>query len=271
MIKEAYQLTVLILYKLWIMLQELQFQIIYLICDFKDTIIDSRNLYQDEEACKKRRKKPKHISLLFNPTTLKTLLKRGSDSGDTAESVDGLVDLILQIINYTKSTNDTTTISLYDKFGVLLSFYDDLQAVFVNQEVRIVQDMIFITVHHLASENQTQTSCSVTKTERQSLQTTNRYISKDKGPMEGRDHNLATLLALESLTKTSHVVSSLPPPPEVVFVIGGFLLEFYSYPPLYMSIAEFCHVRFLFNDQVHHRDIRKGLVYYANSQQRNGK
>lgn len=140
MIQKLYQITVLFLYGFWIKLQEIQFQIIYLLCDFKDTIIDSKRNAAVEGECKRSSKKPKHISLLFNPKTLKTLLRGQRDASksldeslttrsisikevEKKESIEGLVDLILQIINYTKSSNEVTTISLYDQFGRLIMAY----------------------------------------------------------------------------------------------------------------------------------------------------
>ena len=108
----------------------------------------------ESEEIKNRRilKKPNHISLLFNRDTLRVLLKQGAGSMDENENhfwkntstsrqdtstsrqdtstsrqdtstsrqerIKGILDVVLQILNHTKSTNLCTTISLYDQFGM---------------------------------------------------------------------------------------------------------------------------------------------------------
>ena len=63
-----------------------------------------------------------------------------------------------------------------------------------------------------------------------------------KEHMDGRDHDL-----VELLQKPSQQAPHLMNQPQIVFVIGGFLLEFYSYPPSWLSIAEFWYFHlFLF-------------------------
>ncbi len=124
--KMIYQISVLLLYKIWIKFQEIQFQIIYLLCDFKDTMIIKSKMEAEEIKNRRILKKPNHISLLFNRDTLRVLLKQGAGSMDEnhswkntsrQERIKGILDVVLQIINYTKSTNLCTTISLYDQFG----------------------------------------------------------------------------------------------------------------------------------------------------------
>ncbi len=118
----------------------------------------------------------------------------------------------------------------------------------MNQQVKIIQDMIFITINHSqnklkqdAMERSLFTSALSTRADEKEIKPVLKRFAKEKGPRDGRDHYLSNLLSLNSRNSFHSMdCSSLPPPPpELVFVIGGFLLEFYSYPPMYLSIAEF--------------------------------
>ncbi|KAJ3318562.1 hypothetical protein HDV06_002995 [Boothiomyces sp. JEL0866] len=60
--------------------------------------------------------------------------------------------------------------------------------------------------------------------------------------------------------------------PDLVFVIGGNQLRLYGYCPFIIATSEFCHVKYLnFENCIEYREIRRGLAYYANCEQRLGK
>ncbi|KAJ3311160.1 hypothetical protein HDV04_004372 [Boothiomyces sp. JEL0838] len=60
--------------------------------------------------------------------------------------------------------------------------------------------------------------------------------------------------------------------PDLVFVIGGTQLRLYGFCPFLIPTSEFCHVKYLnFENCVEYREIRRGLAYYANCEQRLGK
>ncbi|KAJ3272466.1 hypothetical protein HDV01_005536 [Terramyces sp. JEL0728] len=60
--------------------------------------------------------------------------------------------------------------------------------------------------------------------------------------------------------------------PDLVFVIGGNQLKLYGYCPFLIPTSEFCHVKYLnFENCVEYREIRRGLAYFANCEQRLGK
>lgn len=82
------------------------------------------------------------------------------------------------------------------------------------------------------------------------------YLSKDRqrlpkgndvGKIDARTLTLMKLLRKDSKSTVDLgeklYLDNTPPPPDMIFVIGGFLLEFSSYPPLMLKNAEFCHIR----------------------------
>jgi hypothetical protein len=75
------------------------------------------------------------------------------------------------------------------------------------------------------------------------------YISKDvnKLPKTSKPITIATMTAKDPRTATLLQLLNNQKPtaplPDIIFVIGGFLLQFHSYPPLMLKNAEFCHIR----------------------------
>jgi len=112
--------------------------------------------------------------------------------------------------------------------GTLLHFQEQLSDAFPSDTVKIVNNLICIS---FSSNPSILASPSLTyKKDKELL-----YV---KDHLDGRDHDLAALIRRSSSSASADGEEGLCQP-QVVFVIGGFLLEFYSYPPTWLSIAEF--------------------------------
>jgi hypothetical protein len=237
MTSAIYQIIIYFLYVSWISFLESWVKLWHVLMDeFGHSCSYSshkRRRVPDWESNNK--KKPNHISIVFQ---IETLIKLSSLN---------LEDNIMRIVEQL----DCPLVSLYDPQGILLSRCPDFANILQDHSdigLKVIDGLLCFS----------------------RLDTNILLSSSRKTDGDGRDYALEQILCEDPTI----------PPPNLVFVIGGFLLQFYAYSsPLLLSVAEFwydhrlipSHIRFLYEYQVHPRDIRRGLAVYARSQQRNGK
>jgi hypothetical protein len=149
------------------------------------------------------KKTPLHISIIFE----KDLLSK-------VENIDEIYELLIGL---------NGLISVYDLEG------------------KITRRNVPNHIHHIIQDGLLYMSKDKEKLPKETISTiaisTRTNAKKAISKTTAKDPRTSTLLHLLNNQK------STIPLPDIIFVIGGFLLQFHSYPPLMLKNAEFCHIR----------------------------
>ncbi|KAI8900196.1 hypothetical protein BC833DRAFT_582937 [Globomyces pollinis-pini] len=239
--KSLYNLLITIIYQTYLFWLKFNFQIWSWICQqYSYSFIWNHSHHWS--------KYPIHISFIFNQNTLISLKKN---------NMIPLKNLLKNLIF------GFSSISLYDENGILIENINEIQE-FLN-----VINKDWISYHDLTSNN-----LILQKSNLKDIKKSNKDIKKMYQQSIHKDGIQAQISAiLNSSSEQLHLQDIYKHTliPNLTFIIGGEDLRFYGYCPWLLATSEFYHIPYLnFDGNVSTREIRKGLVLYANVHQRFG-